>query len=90
NSHKAAVSRLNRKVYVEVYPTLLIYPNGSMVTLRYKEPRRIIQLPLDLSTLSEKEKLARQSKRKPKLTVMSENEILDSFDVNKYSYLWKK
>jgi large subunit ribosomal protein L55 len=73
-----------------MYPTLLVYPDGSTVTIRYKEPRAIIKLPIDLSKLSEAERAARLEKRKPKKKVVIEEDIDDSFDVNRYSHLWRK
>ena len=48
------------------------------------------QLPLDLSTLSEAERLARLEKRKPKQKVKIEEDIEDDFDARKYVHLLKK
>ncbi len=48
------------------------------------------QLPLDVTTLSESERQIRLMRRKPKQKIVIEEEIEDSFDVNRYSHLWKK
>ena len=44
NSNVAAVTRTKRIVYPRTYPTLLVYPDGSTITIRYKEPRKIIKV----------------------------------------------
>jgi len=90
NSCRTSVTRINRKVYARVYPTMFVYPDGSTITIRHHEPRAILKLPLDLSTLSETEKAARLAKRKPKKKVAVQEDYDDSFDVNKYSHLWKQ
>lgn len=49
-----------------------------------------MQLPLDLSTLSEAERMARLERRKPKKKVKIEEDIEDDFDARKYVHLLKK
>jgi len=49
-----------------------------------------LQLPLDLSTLSEAERMARLERRKPKKKVKIEEDIEDDFDARKYVHLLKK
>ena len=44
NSNRAAVTRINRKVYPQMYPTLMVFPDGSTVNIRYKDPRAIIKV----------------------------------------------
>ncbi|XP_041357255.1 39S ribosomal protein L55, mitochondrial-like [Gigantopelta aegis] len=90
NSNKAAVCRVNRITYVRVYPTTVVLPNGSTISVRYREPRKIIKLPLDLSTLTAAEREDRLRKRKPKTKIVIEEDIEDDFDVDRYSHLWKK
>ena len=50
----------------------------------------ILQLPLDINTLSAEEQAARLAKRKPKQKIVIEEDIEDSFDLSQYSHLWKK
>ncbi|TRY96025.1 hypothetical protein DNTS_006091 [Danionella cerebrum] len=66
NSNRSCVVRLGRKVYERMYPVLLVRPDGSTIIIRYPEPRRILQMPLDITTLSEEEKKIRLRKRQPK------------------------
>lgn len=90
NSNRAAVTRINRNLYPKMYTTLLVFTDGSTIDIRYKEPRSIIKLPIDLSSLTEKERAERIAKRRPKKKAIQEEDIEDSFDVNQYSHLWKK
>ena len=63
----------------------MVYPNGSTSIIRYHEPRAVIQLPLDLSTLTEAERKERIERRKPKTKVVIEEEIEDDgFDESRY------
>lgn len=49
-----------------------------------------LQLPIDLNTLTEAEKLARIAKRHPKKKIKRVKDVEDNFDVNRYQHLWKK
>lgn len=69
---------------------MMVLPDGATINIHYKEPRKIIKLPLDLSTLSDEERQARLQRRKPKKKIIIEEDIEDNFDANKYSHLWKK
>ncbi|XP_014663266.1 PREDICTED: 39S ribosomal protein L55, mitochondrial-like [Priapulus caudatus] len=90
NSNRASITKIGRLTYARLYPTMLVNPDGSTVRIKYREPRKIIKLPLDLSTLTEEERRARIAKRKPKEKVVIEEEIDDNFTVDAYSHLWKK
>ncbi|KAI0230247.1 39S ribosomal protein L55, mitochondrial [Lamellibrachia satsuma] len=91
NCNKASITRINRKVYTRMYEsTMMVMADGSTINIRYNEPREIIKLPLDVSTLSPEERAARLAKRKPKQKIVVEEDIEDSFDINQYSHLWKK
>lgn len=64
---------------------------GSSIAIRYQEPRKLIKLPLDLSTLSEAEKKTRLDARKPRKKIKIEDEVEDNFNSKKYlKYLKKK
>jgi len=73
------------------YPTTVVNPDGSTFTIRYFEPRRIIKLPVDITTLSEPEKQAHLKRRRPTTKVSLEEEFEDTeFDSSKYLNLVKK
>ncbi|KAK6188091.1 hypothetical protein SNE40_004349 [Patella caerulea] len=90
NSNRTALCRTNRNLYLKTYPTQVVLPNGATIVIRYQEPRKMIKLPLDISTLSEADRKARLLKRKPKQKVVIEDEVEDDFDLKSYSHLWKK
>ncbi|XP_077525654.1 uncharacterized protein LOC144137594 isoform X2 [Haemaphysalis longicornis] len=43
-SSVAFVSRVKRQTYVRQYPTVLVQPDGSTITVRYHEPRSLIRV----------------------------------------------
>merc|ERR1712002_1216151 len=90
NCHRASIARVGRLVYTRMYPTTLMQSDGSTITIRYHEPRKIIKMPLDLSTLTEVERRQRIEARKPKVKVVIEDDIDDDFNPTNYQHLWKK
>ncbi|KAJ8668577.1 hypothetical protein QAD02_010240 [Eretmocerus hayati] len=82
--HTTSITKRQKKVYVQMYPTVLQFPDGSTINIPYHEPVGKIQLPLDLNTLSEEEKKARLRKRIPKTKVVIQDEIEDDFDASRY------
>ncbi|NXF06991.1 RM55 protein, partial [Smithornis capensis] len=90
SSNRAAVSHLHRQRYGRLYPVLLVRTDGSTARLRYREPKRILMLPLDSSTLPEAERkarLRRQLRGKPKAKT---EEAFESLDMETYKRFWKK
>lgn len=90
SSSSAAVHRMHRSIYARTYPTVVVLPDGSSFNIRYHEPRAIIRLPLDLTTLTEAERKARTDARKPKRKIKVDEEIEDSFSAKKYLKFVKK
>ncbi|XP_013872888.1 large ribosomal subunit protein mL55 [Austrofundulus limnaeus] len=90
NSNKTSVVRFGRQHYERMYPVLLVRPDGSTVHIRYKEPRGILLMPVNLATLSEEERQARMKKRMVKTKETEEVIYEDDFKVDTYSHLWKK
>ena len=44
NSNRTAICRLNRRNFPRQYPTPVVLPDGSTITVRYAEPRKIIKV----------------------------------------------
>ncbi|XP_061834629.1 large ribosomal subunit protein mL55 [Nerophis lumbriciformis] len=91
NSNRASVARCNRHKHEHMYSVMLVRTDGSTINVRYKEPRRILTMPVDLSSLSEEERRRRQKKREVK-KVVEETTIHyeDDFQADKYRQFWTK
>lgn len=51
SSLSAYITRPHRVLYKRTYPTTLVYPDGSTITIRYPEPRQIIKVIMFLLSL---------------------------------------
>ncbi|XP_034946145.1 39S ribosomal protein L55, mitochondrial [Chelonus insularis] len=91
NCWTAAITKTHRKVYERMYPTILVFPDGSSINIEYHIPRKIITLPLNFKLLSDEEKKLVLERRKPKQKVKIEEDLEDDgFNVSKYLNLVKK
>ncbi|KAL1022418.1 hypothetical protein UPYG_G00026720 [Umbra pygmaea] len=91
NSNKTSIARCSRQKYERLYPVLLVQPDGSTINIRYREPKRILMMPVDITTLSEKERKIRIRKRDPKKGTSTKTvEFEDNFKEDDYSKFWKK
>ncbi|XP_066441617.1 large ribosomal subunit protein mL55 [Eleutherodactylus coqui] len=92
DSNRACIGRTVRKSFLRSYPVLLVQPDGSTITIRYKEPRRMLIMPVDITTLSEAERKARLRKRNQfkKSGAKKEQNTYEDFKLDEYSQFWKK
>ncbi|NXI49953.1 RM55 protein, partial [Chloroceryle aenea] len=90
NSNRAAISHLHRQLYGRLYPVLLVNTDGSTVRVRYREPKRILMLPLDSNTLPEAERKARLRRQFPSQPKVGMEETFESIDMDTYKRFWKK
>ncbi|XP_072294650.1 large ribosomal subunit protein mL55 [Eucyclogobius newberryi] len=91
-SNRTSVVRCGRQLYERSFPVLLLRPDGSTVHVRYREPRRLLVMPVDMSTLSEEERKSRQKRREVKRSTPSApaEEYQDHFRADQYTRFWKK
>ncbi|NXW59192.1 RM55 protein, partial [Eurystomus gularis] len=90
NSNRASISHLHRQLYGRLYPVLLVKTDGSTIRLRYKEPKRILMLPLDSNTLPEAERKARLRRKFPGPPKAETEETFEGIDLGTYKRFWKK
>ncbi|XP_033821105.1 39S ribosomal protein L55, mitochondrial [Periophthalmus magnuspinnatus] len=92
NSNRSSVVRCGRQVYERGFPVLLLRPDGSTVHIRYREPRRLLVMPVDVSMLSEEERRLRLKKREVKRSPQTPQaeEYHDQFRADQYTQFWKK
>ncbi|VFV34620.1 39s ribosomal protein [Lynx pardinus] len=92
DGNRASLTRVRRQAYARLYPVLLIKQDGSTIHIRYREPRRMLEMPVDLDALSPEERRARFRKRMAQLTEQKqqEPELGDDFDVERYKQFWTK
>ncbi|RVE74103.1 hypothetical protein OJAV_G00038060 [Oryzias javanicus] len=91
NSNRSSVVRCGRQKYERLYPVMLVRPDGSTINIRYKEPKRILQMPINVATLSEEERRSRLKKKEVKAPKSQTAEVQeDDFSAEHYSHLWKK
>ncbi|XP_054573129.1 39S ribosomal protein L55, mitochondrial [Eptesicus fuscus] len=93
DSSRASLTRVHRQAYARFYPMLLVKQDGSTIHIRYREPRRVLAMPVDLDALSPEERRARFRKREAQLRGKEEEEepeLLDNFDLERYKQFWTK
>nr|XP_030119986.1 39S ribosomal protein L55, mitochondrial [Taeniopygia guttata]XP_030119988.1 39S ribosomal protein L55, mitochondrial [Taeniopygia guttata]XP_041570233.1 39S ribosomal protein L55, mitochondrial [Taeniopygia guttata] len=90
SSNRAAIGHLHRQRYGRRYPVLLVGTDGSTVRLRYREPKRILMMPLDSNTLPEAERKARLRRHFPSKPKAKQEETFEGIDLDTYKKFWKK
>lgn len=60
------VYKANRDLYARLYPTTLVFKDGSTITIRHPEPRQIIKLPQSLDDCKDDQsRIVWQNRRRP-------------------------
>ncbi|KAM8765718.1 large ribosomal subunit protein mL55 isoform 1-T3 [Rhynchonycteris naso] len=91
DSNRALLTRVHRQAYARLYPVLLVKQDGSTIHFRYREPRRMLEMPVDLDALSPEKRRALFSKREAQFRrIKEEPELLDDFDLEQYKQFWTK
>jgi len=84
NANRAAVTKIKRARYTHLYPTTVVLPDGSTITVKYPEPRVLLRLPINLDTATDAQKRQIQLLRRPKQTLKVTEDTGDAFDPMKY------
>ncbi|XP_060103911.1 large ribosomal subunit protein mL55 [Heteronotia binoei] len=91
NSNRATIACIPRQKFARVYPVLMVRPDGSTIHIRYKEPKRILMMPIDINTLPEAQRKARLRRREvSKIVVKEDVQFEDDFSLDDYRKFWKK
>ncbi|XP_042637961.1 39S ribosomal protein L55, mitochondrial [Orycteropus afer afer] len=89
--NRASFTRLHRQAYARLYPVLLVKQDGATIHIRYREPRRMLVMPIDIDSLSPEERKSRFRKREAKFREKKEEpELKDDFDMERYKRFWTK
>ncbi|XP_002120386.2 large ribosomal subunit protein mL55-like [Ciona intestinalis] len=87
NSTRCSISKQSRFTYPRMYKTTVALSDGSTITVRLNQPRKIIKLPMDVLQLTDSERRAIWLGRRKKVETLDESHIEDNFDAGKY---WTK
>ncbi|AWP11548.1 putative 39S ribosomal protein L55 mitochondrial [Scophthalmus maximus] len=86
DSNRTSVVRCGRQRYERLYPVMLVRPDGSTVTVRYKEPRRIL---MTNQTDERAERKKRADALKCVLTVKNEVVVPSWFTLVQTTVRWR-
>lgn len=80
------VYKANRTLFARLYPTTLVFKDGSTITVRFHEPRQIIKMPLTLEDChSQSSKVSWQLRRRLLVTEqVGRDQDVVKFDAKKY------
>lgn len=84
NANRAVVTKIKRNTYCRKYPTLLVQPDGSTITINYHEPREIIKLPVVFEECSPEQQKKIRLMRQPRGSTKAKEELVSTFDPLKY------
>lgn len=92
NANMASICLIKRTKYCRLYPVLMVYPDGSTVTVRHPEPRAIIKMPHLLEDCkTDAERREWLSRRKPTEVIkIEEEDTAVQFDSKHYLKLYLK
>uniref|UniRef100_H2YZU3 39S ribosomal protein L55, mitochondrial n=1 Tax=Ciona savignyi TaxID=51511 RepID=H2YZU3_CIOSA len=84
NSTRLNIVKQKRSTYPRMYKTTIVLTDGSTVSVRLANPRKIIKMPLDVLKLSETERKNVWLSRTKKVEKLDDDEVEDNFDPLKY------
>jgi len=84
NANRCAVTKIKRSKFARLHPTMTVLPDGSSITIKYPEPRRLIKFPIKLEEATEEETKRIQLLRRPKQKLVVTEDSGSGFDPRKY------
>lgn len=84
NANRVVVTKIKRATYCRKYPTLLVKPDGSTITIKYHEPREIIKLPVIFENCTPEQQKRIRLMRQPRGAIKTKDEFVPTFDPLKY------
>jgi len=84
NANRAVVTKIKRPVFARLHPVTTVLPDGSTITVKYKEPKNLIRFPLDLETATAEQKRIVAQMRRPKTKLNTIEDKGKAFDPMKY------
>ena len=90
NANRTNICKISRIKYCRLYRVLLVYPDGSTVTVRHPEPQSIIQLPVlleDCKTDTDRKEWLLRRKRTEKVEIVDEIDL--KYNQKQYLHIFK-
>jgi hypothetical protein len=84
SANRCAVTKVKRTRYTRMYPTTAVLPDGSTVTIKYPAPVQLVRFPVELEAASEEERRRVLLLRRPRQTLVVQNDTGTGFDPMKY------
>jgi len=81
------VSKASRGHFARLYPTTLVFKDGSTISIRYPEPQQLLKIPLTLEDCSTTAEKTSWQIRRRELKQQQLNEELDKVEFNPRKYL---
>jgi len=84
NANRAVVTKIKRPIFARLHPVTAVLPDGSTITVKYKEPKSLIRFPIDLENATAEEKKKVMQLRRPKTKLNTIEDKGKAFNPMKY------
>jgi len=84
NANRCVVTKIKRANFTRMYPTTAVLPDGSTISVKYPTPMQLIRFPIVMETATEEDKRKINLRRRPKQTLVVQEDRGSSFDPMKY------
>ncbi|CAK8681436.1 unnamed protein product [Clavelina lepadiformis] len=84
NSQRCMFGKQTRTTYPRMYKTKLFLQDGSTITIRTRQPKQFIRMPIDMPALPENEQKRLWLMRKETVRTVEDVDVEDDFDASEY------